>query len=207
MRLARVLASVATALGPTLAFAIPSHAADAKVDAKGPPALHEFHLDNGLTVVVAEVPRVPIETLALRYDGGQRAVPAGMSGLATLTTELMLEQTRHVHPGDYARLLTTAGASKFNWTNGIDATVLEVTLPSSRVELPLWLWSDEMGFFSSGFDDTQFAKLRAEQQQRRSTWLASSRCRVSMHSSKKSCCRRATRTATPLQALTSRSPN
>ena len=160
------------AAGLTLAFPLVALSDDAPAQpaAKVFAPIVERHLDNGMTVVVEEDHRVPLVSLALRYDVGERACPAGLAGVATLTTMLMLHDSKHVPKDDYARLLARAGSPAFNdWTSN-DATVLEVTVPSNRLELPLWLWSDQMGFFTGG-DDALLASQRVVLEEQRRTAL------------------------------------
>lgn len=131
-----------------------------------PPVVVERRLNNGMTVVIEEDHGAPLVALVLRYDAGERRVPPGRSGLAALTTQFMLHASRHVPAGDYERLLELAGSSSFRYQTTTDASVLEVTVPSSRVELPLWLWSDQMGFFTGG-DGANLAERKAVFEERR----------------------------------------
>jgi zinc protease len=129
--------------------------------------VEQRHLDNGLTVVVQEDHHVPLVSLALRYEGGESASPSGLEGTATMTERLMADgATSHVAAGDYARLLARAGATgvrDWTWSGGAN---LDVTLPANRLALPLWLWSEQMGFFADGLADpaiaTQKNKLREQ---------------------------------------------
>jgi zinc protease len=114
-----------------------------------------------MALVVQEDHRVPLVSLSLRYEGGEVAAPPGLEAVAQLTTSLMTYATRHVPKGDYDHLLATAGASTWSgaWTNGI---ALQVTVPSSRVALPLWLWSDEIAYFADALDDAAITAKKAE---------------------------------------------
>jgi zinc protease len=122
----------------------------------------ERHVSNGMALVVQEDHRVPLVSLSLRYEGGEVAAPPGFEAVAELTTSLMTYATKHVPKGDYDRLLATAGATGAltrAWTNGI---TLQVTLPSSRLALPLWLWSDEVAYFADALDDAAIVSKKAE---------------------------------------------
>jgi zinc protease len=164
-------AGACAALAASLALVCPASARadDSPAGPKG--SLTEKRLDNGMKVIVQEDHRVPLVALALRYDVGERAAPPGLAGIAALTTFLMLNGTKHVPPGDYRRLLAGAGAFTVADTTWEDATVLEVELPSNRLELPLWLWSDQMGFFDDGLDDTALELQRSVLEKQRRTWL------------------------------------
>jgi zinc protease len=148
---------------------------DPPATAAGPSSpFHDKRLGNGMTVVVQEDHRAPLVSLALRYDAGERVAPPGLSGVASLTTFLMLRATKHVAPGEYDRQLARAGAFFVNDMTTTDSTVLEVEVPSDRVELPLWLWSDQMGFFAGGLDETQLELRRTTLEAQRRSWLETS---------------------------------
>jgi zinc protease len=117
-------------------------------------------LANGLTVILQEDRRLPLVSMELRYDVGERAAPEKSRGLAALTFFLMQSGTVHA-PGDaYRRLLWRAGAT-FDDTTTIDACILDATLPANRMELLLWLWSDQMGFFAPALDAARLAERRS----------------------------------------------
>ena len=131
----------------------------------------ERRLANGMDVVVQEDHRVPLVSLVLRYDTGERSAPIGSSGIASLTTTLMLRASKHVRPGEYYRLLARAGALYSSNSTTNDAISLRVEVPSTQFELPLWLWSDQMGFFAESLDDEQVAVERSALEAGRRAWL------------------------------------
>jgi zinc protease len=116
-------------------------------------------LDNGLTVIVQEDHRVPLVALALFYQAGERADPDGLPGVAQLTTELMVRKTKYTPEGAYARLMARAGAL-WKYETRKDDSIFEVQLPSNQFALPLWLWSDQMGFFEEALDPATFEAQR-----------------------------------------------
>jgi zinc protease len=156
---------------PAFAFvAVLCAGAPAVPDAHAQPRLRDLlgpvqhrRLDNGLTVVVQEDHHVPLVSLTLRYEGGEAASPPGLEGTANVTERLLVQgATKHVPAGGYARLLARAGATGVRdgvSTNGI---TFDVTLPANRLALPLWLWSDQMGFFAEGPTDEQLASTKAK---------------------------------------------
>jgi len=115
------------------------------------------HLDNGMTVVVQEDHRLPIVSLTLRYGFGPSATPAGREGVAVVTTFLMLDRSEHAPPGEAQRLFARAGASRNGDSTGQTGAVLAATVPSNQLALPLWAWSDQMGFFDGAIDDAAVA--------------------------------------------------
>src|SRR5262249_46455611 len=101
--------------------------------------------------------RLPIAGMVLHYAVGTRNDEAGAS---LLLPRALMHSSKHVKKGDYDRLLHRAGGTGIAWNVTIDDTQLAVTLPKSRVNLALWLWSDQMGFFPEKLDDEMIADLR-----------------------------------------------
>jgi zinc protease len=149
----------------------PRAGAQSRIDAAVGP-IEQHRLDNGMTVVIQEDHRVPLVSLAIRYDDS--AAPPGLHATATLTTFLMLAATKHVAAGDYYRLLARAGATGTADRTQPSATTLEVTVPSSHLALPLWLWSEQMGYFDAALDDTQLAAQRSKLRDQRRVSLEGS---------------------------------
>jgi zinc protease len=131
----------------------------------------ERHLDNGMTVIVEEDHRLPLVAARIQYDVGEAAVAESAPGAATLTTYLMLLGSEHVADGEYYRRLAAAGAtgvSDSTWSAGVAEWA---TVPSNRLALPLWLWSDQMGFFDKSLDDARVATQRTKLRTQRRTGL------------------------------------
>jgi predicted Zn-dependent peptidase len=116
-------------------------------------------LPNGLVVLLSEDHKAPVVGLELRYAVGSRDDPPNRPGLAALTQRLMVQATKHVGPGEYERALDGAAAWDSAFSTSLDRSTFRITLPSDRFALPLWLWSDQMGFFVERLDE----KLLAEQ--------------------------------------------
>jgi zinc protease len=145
-------------------------------DARAQPRLRDLlgpvqhrRLDNGFTVVVQEDHHVPLVSLTLRYGGGEAASPPGLEGTANVTERLLVQgATKHVPAGDCARLLARAGATGLHDSVSTSGIAFDVTLPANRLALPLWLWSDQMGFFADGLTDEQLAstKTKVREQER-----------------------------------------
>jgi predicted Zn-dependent peptidase len=86
----------------------------------------------------------------------------------------MLGATKHVAAGDYYRLLARAGATGTADRTQPSATTFEVTVPSNHVALPLWLWSEQMGYFDAALDDAQLATQRNKLREQRRVSLEGS---------------------------------
>jgi zinc protease len=129
-------------------------------------------LDNGLAVVVQEDHRVPLASLSLRYDCGEAESRDGLAGTAIVTMYSMIRgATKHVPAGDYTRLLDLAGASNVHDATWTTAMGMDVTVPANRLALPLWLWSDQMGFFDQAVDDVQIAAQKSAVREQHRTQL------------------------------------
>ncbi len=93
------------------------------------PEFQEAQLDNGLRLVVVENNKLPIVSISLNSPAGSRYDPAGLDGLAEVTSELITkgtqsrtaEQISEQIEGVGGTLFAGAGADFF----GITSTVLE----------------------------------------------------------------------------------
>jgi zinc protease len=149
-----------------LAGATPDDGASSSIEE---PRVEQRRLDNGLTIIVQEDHRNPLVSLVLLSDAGERASPDGMHGLAWLTALVVADATKHMARGDAHRHLRRAGAT-FRDSSDADTHYQTVTLPSRRFALPLWIWSDRMGFFDEGFDEALLRTTRDQQIERLRAW-------------------------------------
>ncbi|HSY38412.1 MAG TPA: insulinase family protein [Polyangia bacterium] len=127
-------------------------------------------LSNGLTVVLAPDHEIPLTGMALCYRVGTRDDPPARPGLTALVPRLMVRATEHVAEGQYDRALDAAGAVGSRWLVEPDRTCFRTTVPAAALALPLWLWSDQMGFFVGRLEqrliDQQVVTLRNEHVQK-----------------------------------------
>ena len=100
-------------------------------------------LPNGLRVVVAPQPGVPIVTVDVTYDVGSRVEPEGKTGFAHLFEHLMFEGSENVGKGEHFRLVAEAGGV-MNGTTSEDRTNYFETLPAECLDLALFLEADRM---------------------------------------------------------------
>lgn len=107
-----------------------------------PHRLHE--LDNGLRLIVHEDHAVPLAAVNVWYHVGSGYEEPGRTGFAHLFEHIMFEGSANVPEGDFDNLLEAAGAVNNGSTNADRTNYYEV-LPSSAVELALWLEADRMG--------------------------------------------------------------
>jgi len=101
-------------------------------------------LENGLDVIVHEDHRCPIVAVNLWYHVGSKNEQPGRTGLAHLFEHLMFEGSAH-HDSGYFGPLQQAGAA-LNGSTSCDRTNYWEVVPTSALDLALWLESDRMGY-------------------------------------------------------------
>ena len=105
----------------------------------------QFTLANGLRVVLHEDHSVPVVAVNVWYHVGSGREKPGRTGFAHLFEHLMFEGSGHVKEGDFDNLLEGAGGDNNGSTN-TDRTNYYLNVPSSALELALFLESDRMGY-------------------------------------------------------------
>ena len=115
-------------------------------------------LPNGLDVIVHEDHRVPIVAVNLWYHVGSKNERSGRTGFAHLFEHLMFEGSEHYN-GGYFLPLQQAGALLNGSTNSDRTNYWEV-VPTSALELALWMESDRMGFLLPALTRERFETQR-----------------------------------------------
>jgi zinc protease len=132
-------------------------------------AVRRVVLPNGLKIVLAPDRQAPLVGMALQYQVGSRDDPDKRPGLALLAKMLMLRATKHTGEGEYDRRLEAAGCVDSRSSTTFDQTKFELTVPAEEIALPLWLWSDQMGFAVDRIDqrliDQQLSTVRNQRTQ------------------------------------------
>lgn len=124
-----------------LPLALSARTASAQAD--GAFAFEEFHLDNGLHVILAPDEGSTAVAVNLWYNAGSRNEPPGRSGFAHLFEHLMFQGSENVEPGRHFQLVERAGGS-LNASITEDRTNFFQTVPPDRLNLALWLEADRM---------------------------------------------------------------
>jgi zinc protease len=106
-------------------------------------AVERFTLDNGLRVVLNPDRSVPTVGLSLTYDVGFRSEPEGSTGFAHLFEHFMFQGSNNLEKGQYDKLVMGNGGI-LNGSTHPDFTNYIVQIPSSALELQLWLEADRM---------------------------------------------------------------
>ena len=115
-------------------------------------------LANGLDVLVHEDRRVPIVAVNLWYHVGSKNERAGRTGFAHLFEHLMFEGSEH-HNGGFFMPLQQAGAL-LNGSTNADRTNYWEVVPTSALELALWMESDRMGYLLPALTRERFETQR-----------------------------------------------
>ena len=115
-------------------------------------------LDNGLDVLLHEDRSCPIVAVNLWYHVGSKNESPGHTGFAHLFEHLMFEGSQHYDTG-YFHPLQAAGAS-LNGSTNADRTNYWELVPTSALELALWMESDRMGYLLPALTQAKFANQR-----------------------------------------------
>ncbi|MFQ6091249.1 MAG: M16 family metallopeptidase [bacterium] len=104
----------------------------------------KFVLDNGLTLLVHEDHKTPIVAVNVWYHVGSKNEKPGRTGFAHLFEHLMFNGSEHFDD-DYFQVLERVGATDLNGTTSEDRTNYFQNVPSSALDVALWMESDRMG--------------------------------------------------------------
>lgn len=152
-------------------FALGAGAAPLRAAADGVPAIaaaadpiprlayERFTLPNGLTVVVHEDHKAPVVAVSIWYHVGSSYEPKGKTGFAHLFEHLMFQGSEN-HRDEYFKPFELAGATDMNGTTWLDRTNYFETVPSTAVDMALWMESDRMGHLLGAIGQPQLDEQR-----------------------------------------------
>ena len=127
-----------------------------------------FTLPNGLTVVVHEDHKAPVVAVSIWYHVGSADEPAGKTGFAHLFEHLMFSGSEN-HKGTYFEPFEQVGATDMNGTTWFDRTNYFETVPTTALDMALWMESDRMGHLLGAIGqkelDTQRGVVQNEKRQ------------------------------------------
>jgi len=101
-------------------------------------------LANGLDVIVHEDHHVPIVAVNIWYHVGSKDEQPGRTGFAHLFEHLMFEGSEHHDAGFFPPVQQAGGV--LNGSTNTDRTNYWEVVPTSAVDLALWMESDRMGY-------------------------------------------------------------
>ena len=118
-----------------------------------------FTLPNGLTVVVHEDHKAPVVAVSVWYHVGSSYEPAGKTGFAHLFEHLMFQGSEN-HKDEFFKPFELAGATDQNGTTWLDRTNYFETVPTTALDMALWMESDRMGHLLGAIDQSQLDEQR-----------------------------------------------
>jgi len=111
----------------------------------------KFVLDNGLTLVVHEDHKAPVVAVNVWYHVGSKDEHPGRTGFAHLFEHLMFNGSEN-YKDDWFKVLEPVGATKLNGSTWYDRTNYFQNVPTSALDLTLWMESDRMGHLLGAID-------------------------------------------------------
>ncbi len=118
-----------------------------------------FVLKNGLTLLVHEDHKAPIVAVNLWYHVGSKNERPGRTGFAHLFEHLMFNGSEHFN-NDYFQALEPLGATDLNGTTNEDRTNYFQNVPTSALDVVLWMESDRMGHLLGAIDQAKLDEQR-----------------------------------------------
>ena len=119
----------------------------------------KFVLDNGLTLIVHEDHKAPIAAVNVWYHVGSKNEKKGKTGFAHLFEHLMFNGSEHFND-DYFQAMERVGATDMNGTTNEDRTNYFENVPTSAIDLALWMESDRMGHLLGAIDQAKLDEQR-----------------------------------------------
>jgi predicted Zn-dependent peptidase len=118
-----------------------------------------FTLPNGLTVVVHEDHKAPVVAVSVWYHVGSSYEPMGKTGFAHLFEHLMFQGSEN-HRDEFFKPFELAGATDQNGTTWLDRTNYFETVPTTALDMALWMESDRMGHLLGAIGQPQLDEQR-----------------------------------------------
>ncbi len=122
-------------------------------------AYDEFSLPNGLRVLVHTDRKAPIVAVNIWYHVGSKDEPLGRSGFAHLFEHLMFQGSEN-HPGEFFDPFELVGATDQNGTTNSDRTNYFENVPTTALDMALWMESDRMGHLLGAIDQAVLDEQR-----------------------------------------------
>jgi zinc protease len=142
-----------------------------------PPAVEQFKLDNGMTVIIKPDHRAPTAVHMVFVRVGSMDEVDGWSGIAHALEHMMFKGTPGVGPGEFSRRVAALGGRENAFTMR-DATGFHQQIPAGKLEEVMKLESDR--FAHNQWADDEFKReievvkeerrMRTEDQPRAGMW-------------------------------------
>jgi predicted Zn-dependent peptidase len=119
----------------------------------------EFTLPNGLRVIVHTDRKAPIVAVNIWYHVGSKDEPLGRSGFAHLFEHLMFQGSEN-HNGEFFEPFELVGATDQNGTTNSDRTNYFQNVPTTALDMALFMESDRMGHLLGAIDQAGLDEQR-----------------------------------------------
>ncbi len=119
----------------------------------------KFVLDNGLTLIVSEDHKAPIVAVNVWYHVGSKNEKLGKTGFAHLFEHLMFNGSENFND-DYFKPFDRVGSTDMNGTTNFDRTNYFQNVPSTALDMALWMESDRMGHLLGAVDQAKLDEQR-----------------------------------------------
>ena len=119
----------------------------------------KYMLDNGLRLIVHEDHKAPIVAVNVWYDVGAADEEPGKTGFAHLFEHLMFNGSEHYND-DYFKPFDRVGATGMNGTTNQDRTNYFQVVPTTALDMALWMESDRMGHMLGAVDQARLDEQR-----------------------------------------------
>lgn len=143
------------AYAPAPVQAKPAAAATSTVDIP----FEQFTLPNGLRVVVHTDRKAPVVAVNIWYHVGAKDEPAGRTGFAHLFEHLMFQGSEN-HDGEFFEPFKQVGVTNQNGTTNTDRTNYFQNVPTTALDMALWMESDRMGHLLGAIDQAALDEQR-----------------------------------------------
>lgn len=119
----------------------------------------EFTLKNGLRVIVHTDRKAPVVAVNIWYHVGAKDEPKGRSGFAHLFEHLMFQGSEN-NPGEFFEPFELVGATDQNGTTNSDRTNYFQNVPTTALDMALFMESDRMGHLLGAIDQATLDEQR-----------------------------------------------
>lgn len=118
-----------------------------------------FTLGNGLQVVVHEDHKAPVVAVNVWYHVGSKNEQPGKTGFAHLFEHLMFQGSEN-YKGEFFEPFEQVGVTDQNGTTNSDRTNYFQNVPTTALDMALWMESDRMGHLLGALDQSLLDEQR-----------------------------------------------